>query len=373
MLTKTPVSELRERIHQFPELSEDEENTADLIANFFAELKYEIKRKVGFHGLIATKEFGPGKTIAFRAELDALPIDEETDKPYKSQNEGVSHSCGHDGHMAVLLDLAHRFEKAENLTGKVVFIFQSAEENGQGAEQMIGREEIVRLNVDRCYALHNIPAEPLGSVHYRKGSFACASVGVDLKIRGKSSHAAHPEYGINALSFASKALQKIQKLQDKCPEGEFTLVTPIALKSGKRAFGTVPSDATLLVTMRAEKSDILQGMIDDVKDIVIKLETESKARMKLNFKEYFPATVNFDDGGLLKNICVENDTQYVEMDRPFRWSEDFGFFRKCFPILMFGLGSGESQPHLHAANFDFPNELIEKGSDIFFRLYNHSQ
>ncbi len=373
MLTKTPISELRERLHQFPELSENEEKTAGFIADFFSELNYKIHREVGFHGIVASKRYGSGKTIAFRAELDALPIDEETDKAYKSQNEGVSHSCGHDGHMAILLDLALRFEKTEELSGEVVFIFQSAEENGQGAEQMIGREELVNLDIYRCFALHNIPGEPLGSVHYKTGSFACASVGVDLKVRGKSSHAAHPEFGINALSIASEGLQKIQKIQDQCPEGEFTLITPIAMKSGKRAFGTVPSDATLLVTMRAEKSEILEGMMDEVKAIVKGLEDQYKARLKLSFKEYFPATVNFDDEGLIKEICVENKSQYVEMDRPFRWSEDFGFFRKCFPILMFGLGSGESQPHLHAANFDFPNEIIENGSDIFCRLYNSYQ
>ncbi|HKL03031.1 MAG TPA: M20 family metallopeptidase [Cryomorphaceae bacterium] len=373
MLTNTPINELRERLHQFPELSEMEGKTADFIARFFTELNYEIKREIGFHGLIASKKFGSGKTIAFRAELDALPINEETDKPYKSQNEGVSHSCGHDGHMATLLNLAMRFESEKDLSGKVVFIFQSAEENGQGAEQMIQHEEIKNLDVAHCFSLHNIPGEAMGSVIYKKGSFSCASVGIDLKIKGKSSHAAHPEFGINALTIASDALRKIQKIHSKYPEDEFTMITPIALKSGKRAFGTVPSDATLLVTIRAEKSEILEGMMNSVREIVDKLQADYKAKLKLSFKEYFPDTVNFDDEGMLKDICVENNTQYVEMSRPFPWSEDFGFFRKCFPILMFGLGSGQSQPHLHAANFDFPNELIEKGSDIFFRLYNRSQ
>src|SRR5690606_1154905 len=174
-------------LHQHPEVSREESHTAELISNYISHLKgFTILRNVGYHSVVAYRKFGEGKTIAFRAALDGLPIPEDSKSDYTSVHKGVSHVCGHDGHMSILLSLAKDLNDNPPSHGTVCLIFQSAEETGEGAAAVIENAGFRNLDIDECYALHNIPGLEIGTVHSRVGSFTCASVGVRVHITGKT-------------------------------------------------------------------------------------------------------------------------------------------------------------------------------------------
>ncbi len=370
MLVGKPIPTIRKILHQHPEVSREESQTADIISEYFSHLKdFSILRNVGYHGLVASRKFGEGKTIAFRAELDALPILENSREDYGSEKEGVSHVCGHDGHMSILLALAKDLNDNPPAHGTVCFIFQSAEETGEGAAAMIESAEFSNLGIDECYALHNIPGLKMGSVHSKVGSFACASVGVVINITGKTAHAAHPEDAVNPLEIAIEMWKQISELPDNENIADFALVTSIGLHSGDRNFGTSPAEAELMVTMRAARTADLELMKEACAAAAASLTVKYDADLKVNFHEYFPATENADLIEGLKKACSHAELPFQEMKKPFRWSEDFAHFSKRFPILMFGLGSGVHQPALHAPDFDFPEEIIENGKSVFFELY----
>lgn len=370
MLIGQPIPVIRKILHQKPELSREESQTAKNIADYFSNLtNFQIEGPFGYHSFVAVRKFGEGLVIAFRAELDALPIKEISSLSHKSRNPGKSHVCGHDGHMSIALALANELEQNPPSGGTVCFIFQSAEETGEGAEEMIKSEKFRNLGIDFCYALHNIPGLQKGTVHSRIGSFACASVGVTASIEGKTSHAAHPENAINPLEVAIGLWSGIGALPQNEVIDDFALATSIALHSGERTFGTSPASAELLVTMRAARTEHLDFMMEQCKAIANSLAKESAAKIELSFQEYFPATENADLIENLKEACTAAEVQFYELKLPFRWSEDFAHFSKCFPTLMFGLGSGIEQPALHAPNFDFPDEIIEPGKSVFYQLY----
>src|SRR5690554_4953889 len=250
MLIGKPIKNIRQSLHQNPEISREERNTASEIAKYFEACRgYTVIRNLGYHSLVAYKKFGDGPGVAFRAELDALPIREKSDLVYRSTNSNTSHACGHDGHMAILLALANYLKENPPNRGSIYFIFQSAEETGEGAKAMLQTPEFQDLKIDFCYALHNIPGKEKGIVISKTGSFACASVGVSIEIMGKSAHAAHPESAINPLELAIELWSQIKSLPENRQSNDFALATIIALHAGEKSFGTSPANARLLVTL----------------------------------------------------------------------------------------------------------------------------
>lgn len=365
-----PINSIRKYIHQHPELSREEKNTADFIASFFKNLSgFHITRNLGYHGMVISRKFGDGPAIAFRAELDALPIQELSKFKHVSQNKGVSHACGHDGHISILLNLARKLNATPPNCGTVYFLFQSAEETGEGAKAMVESKAFATFKINRCYALHNIPGRASGTVYSKVGSFACASVGCTAKITGKTAHAAHPEDAINPIEIAVDFLTRVKKLPSNAALIDFALVTPIALNAGEKAFGTSPAYGEIRITMRSELTEYLDFMIRKTQQIAAEIADESGAQIDVSFEEYFPATMNSDLLPNLQKACQHAEVSFEKMTEPFRWSEDFSRFAKAFPILMFGLGSGKNTPPLHAPTFDFPNPLIQKGSEVFYELY----
>ena len=370
MLVGKPIKNIRKSLHQNPEISREEKNTACEIVKYFEELAgYTILRNLGFHSLVAYKKFGEGPGIAFRAELDGLPIQEESDLAYRSKSLNKSHACGHDGHMTVLLALAKYLDENPPEVGSVYFIFQSAEETGEGAKAMVETPEFQDLEIDFCYALHNIPGKDKGLVISKTGSFACASVGFTAEIIGKTAHAAHPENAINPLEAAIKLWTQVKDLPEHPEINDFALATSIALHSGEETFGTSPANARLLVTMRAAQTVHLDFMMNQSKAIAKEISRSTGAQINIQFQEYFPATENADLLQNLKQACENAGIPFMEMEKPFRWSEDFAYFSKKCPALMFGLGSGVDQPALHAPDFDFPDEIIENGRDVFYQIF----
>ncbi len=367
------IASIRKDLHRSPELSGKEKETAKFIKSFFKGLSgFEISDFGSHHSFLVSKRYGPGGGIGFRAELDGLPIAEVASHSHSSESQGRSHACGHDGHMSVLLALAEKLEGLNTSHGTVYFIFQSAEETGEGATAIVETGVLQKIDFDAIYALHNIPGFPLGEVFCKVGSFACASVGCEIEIEGRTAHAAHPENSINPLEAAIELLESIKLLPAFADKGHNTILTPIALNSGIKSYGTSPVNASLIFTFRTEETQLLNELRAAISEMVSLSAERRGTKNKLRFEEYFPATAN--DAVLVANIKAvtgKMGVRYTTLSSPFRWSEDFGSFGAVGAVLLFGLGSGENSPQLHAPDYDFPDVLLERGSDLFLELYNH--
>ncbi len=366
------TKEIRHKLHRNPEISGSEDQTAAYIAGLLGKVSdMTVYRDIGMHGVIGVKRYGEGPAVGFRAELDALPVEEESDADHKSQNEGISHACGHDGHMAMVLQALQNLENAKTKRGTAVFFFQSAEETGEGAEAMIGALTEKDLDIPElkaCLALHNIPGEEKGIMVLRRGTFACGSSGIEVTVTGRTAHAAHPEDAVNPLNVSVKIISYAEDLP-KDREDIFSLSTSIALKAGERTFGTTPKKAVLLLTVRSEDKAHLKKMMDCIGAEANILSREAGANSETEYHEYFPPTVNDDFFEAAREACEKAGLKTEDKDHPFRWSEDFAWFSEKYPTFYAGIGSGLNQPALHAPDFDFPDELIEKGGNYYAEMY----
>jgi len=370
MSTAESILEVRHHLHRHPELSGEESGTSAYLQDFIARnfSDYVLVKGIGGNGFIATKRFGEGAHIAFRAELDALPVDEENEISYRSEFQHKSHACGHDGHMVTLIATMQKLEEQKTSLGTATFLFQPAEETGKGAKAMVEDKAFQDFSPDALIALHNIPGKPLGTVMSRTGTFACGSVGVKLKITGKTAHAAHPEDAVNPLLLSKSFLDNVIDLVENT--SGFTLMTPIALRSGQKTFGTSPLKSILLITLRAAQSKDLDWLMSEVKKLANEINGVEGAEAKLSFEEYFPVTSNNHFYADLQTVCEKLNRPFEKMETPFRWSEDFSQYESRFKTHLFGLGSGQNMAPLHASTYDFPDNLLESGAEVFVEFYN---
>lgn len=362
----------RQEVHRTPELSGKEDKTARRVLSFLKSLNPDtILENLGGTGLLAIfNGQEAGKFLVFRCELDALPIQEKNTLDYLSENPGVAHLCGHDGHMAIALGLAQKVS-AGLKKGKVGILFQPAEENGKGAEAILKDERFKSLNIDKIIGLHNLPGFPMHQVVSRARSFNACSIGMKVQLMGETSHAAEPEKGVNPGKALAAMTSGIHALSlDNYDSVDLKIITPIFVRMGEEAFGTSAGEASFGFTLRAYKQKILDVLMEEAEG-VYREELLKCPGLKgnLDWIEYFSPIVNSaEDHKALEQISSKLNLEYEEKDLPFRWCEDFGLYSNQAPIFFFGLGSGVNQPALHNHDYDFPDELIETGVRIFYQM-----
>tara|TARA_R100001143_G_scaffold63587_1_gene72740 strand:- start:19920 stop:21062 length:1143 start_codon:yes stop_codon:yes gene_type:complete len=362
---------LRRELHKYPELSGEESETSQKVIHELEKCDpSQIIKNVGGDGIVAI--FNPSeneadKTILFRAELDGLPIHEATEADHQSVHQGKMHACGHDGHMAILIGLARELQKKRPDRVRVLLLFQPAEETGKGALKILEDKKFKELIIDHGYALHNLPGFDENTLYIRSDSFASASVGVDISIKGESSHAAYPEQGMNPSNVIAGIIQKINdEFEDfsKSHSGSKYAVTYI--KMGEKAFGTSPGEAAMGLTFRSETDEMLKKCLDWVENLVKNEADSFSGSITTSRVEPFAATINSSEGcDIVKNAAKEMDVEVEELERAFPWSEDFGRFGEKFPITLFGLGSGNDSAPLHSEKYDFNDSLLPTGVRIF--------
>lgn len=367
----TELKRVRQKLHSMPELSGSEKKTADYIVKKLKEAEADrILKGVGGHGIIAFfdgDQPDAGKTVMIRAELDGLAIDEGNDFDYSSENPGRMHACGHDGHMAIVLGVARWLNDNRPEKGRVLLLFQSAEETGEGAGQMLSDPAFEKLEIDRAIALHNLPGYKKHSIYIRNKTFALASVGIKISFSGTSSHAAYPEQGINPSVAISELIQELEKIKTKLDaDDKFRVLTITYIKVGEHAFGVSPGYGEMGITIRAEMDTTIDRLIIDVEQAINRVKKSFKGSIDYEKKEPFAATVN-DKTGVeqLQSVAEHLNMELEKLDSPIAWSEDFGQFRKKCPITLFGLGAGAQTPPLHSEQYDFDDELIPTGVSIF--------
>lgn len=367
------IIDLRHELHRSPELSEDEFVTSERIANFLSHYNpSKLIRGIGGNGIACIfKGKDEGPSVLFRCDLDALPIDEINDYDYKSTKKGVSHKCGHDGHMAIVAGLADVFSKKPPQKGQVVLLFQPSEENGQGAYRVVNDDKFKEIKVDYTFALHNLPGFPKGNVLLRKETFAAASKGMIIKLTGKTSHAGEPENGNSPAVAMADIIKQLNDLPNKKGHfNDFRLLTVIHARLGEVAFGTTPGYAEIMATLRTYKDKDMQTLTSHAEQIAIKNAEEGRLKYEISYTEEFPATVNDEDMvNIIEKAAKSVGIAYQYLEKPFRWSEDFAHFTQQFNGALFGLGSGIDHPQLHNPDYDFPDEIIENGVRTFYEIY----
>lgn len=357
---------LRHTLHQFPEVALEEYKTAEQILDFFKPLQPEVTyEKLGGTGLaFVFKGKNPGKRILFRSELDALPIEDLKESPHQSQTKGKGHLCGHDGHMAIICGLGEKLAQNRPEKGEVVLLFQPAEETGDGAKAVLEDRRFEQIKPDFAFALHNLPGYPMHQIVMRDGTFAAGSTGMTITLTGKTSHSAHPEAGINPAQALAKLIQELPQLPKEA-EG-FALLTLIHAELGSLAFGTSAGKGSLSMTLRAFDQQELDSLIEKVKVKAQAVAESERLSLEFGFVEQFAVSVNDPELYQLVEETAKNlGLSLVEKPEPFRWSEDFGLFSQVCPSFLFGLGAGENCPQLHEGTYDFPDELIGTGVEMF--------
>lgn len=365
-----PVN-IRQHLHAHPELSGKEEQTANYIFSVLEKVGCNSIQRFSNHGLIA--HFGPvgAPTILFRADFDALPIPEELDISYKSKRDGVSHKCGHDGHTAILLDVAQHIAENPPQHKNVALLFQPAEETGAGAHGMLS-DKVWNLEPESVWALHNIPGEPMGEVISRAGAFSASVRTLVAELKGVSSHAAEPQKGVNPALAMSELTRYFYGIENRMEGPNYRLITPVYQRLGEKAYGTSPGDAEVAYTLRTFDEDQMQSMVKMIEQYLSMMSKTYGLKVDWRWEEVFPASTNTERAVASLKKAVQNaGMNFTEKEFPFSWGEDFGYFLNQYPGAMFGIGSGEQTAPLHHPEYDFPDALIPRASAIFRELIRY--
>ncbi len=356
------IKNLRHELHSCPELSMNERETKRRLMNFIEENTRLAVVDCGKYFYVSRYVEGT-KGIAFRADMDALPIDETINLPYASKNPGVSHKCGHDGHCAALCGLALELDKLE-LKRSVYLIFQHAEEIGQGAREC---SKLLReRSISSIYAFHNWSGWPEKSIIIRDGLCQCSSAGLTIKFTGRTSHASEPEKGINPAFVIAKIISEIENITSK---NKKILCTIVNINLGEKNFGISPGEGEISLTLRAEREEDMRIFRNAVVNLAERLANENSLKVEINGCDYFPET--FSDSRCVKKIidaAKKLNLQVIEMPEAIRASEDFGFYTKQIHGAIFYIGNGEDYPAIHTPEYDFNDEILETAVDMFMKI-----
>ena len=366
------LTNFRKKLHQFPELSGDEKQTAQAVVD---ELKgcnpSTIITKLGGHGVAAIFK-GPlkGKTILFRAELDALPIQEVNTFEHTSQYPGISHKCGHDGHATILIGLARMLKLNPLLKGEVILLFQPAEENGNGAKAVLSDEKFKSIKPDFVFALHNVPDYDKGVVIVKNNSFTPSVTSLKITLKGKTSHAAEPENGINPDVALQEIIVAIKGLADTHVDSEtFTVVTTVYATLGSEDYGISADYAELHFTIRCWTAKQLKNFKEISATLIQDISNKNQLKYTLDWIYEFDSNNNDDKAvDFIVAAAKSNSFTLIEKQTPFKWGEDFGAFTQQYKGAMFAVGSGKETPALHNPDYDFPDEITPYGVQMFHSI-----
>lgn len=373
-LTNTDVVELtawRRHLHQMPELSGEEAETAAEVEKFLSPTGPDLVLSgLGGHGVALVYDgAAAGPTLLFRAELDALPIEELGDIGHKSRIPGKAHLCGHDGHTAILAAMARGLGRQRPRRGRIVLMFQPAEETGAGAAAIVSDPVYASITPDYAFSLHNLPGLRFGHVALKPGPVNCASRGMRIVLEGKTAHASMPETGTSPMAAISSLMPALTALSEgNVSSPAFTLVTVTHAEMGAPAFGVAPAHAEIWATLRTLVDDRMAALSATAEALVTETAATAGLRCGISYHDIFRHCEN--DAEATQHLRAALDAEgmaHDEANLPIRASEDFGRFGDTARSAMLFLGAGENHPALHNPDYDFPDELIGLGARIFMR------
>lgn len=374
-LTNRDVVELqafRHDLHRHPEVSGEERETARRVVEALRPLApSKLLTELGGHGVAAVFEsHEPGPTLLFRAELDALPIEEKTQADHRSTVAGKGHLCGHDGHSTILLALATGLSRQPVARGRVVLLWQPAEEDGSGAAAVLKDPRFAEISPDFAYSLHNMPGLAFGNVALKSGPVNCASRGMKIRLSGKTAHASQPETGLSPMAAMSRLMPALTALSNGAPPAtDFTLATVTHASLGEQAFGIAPGDAEIWVTLRTLIDDRMAELCEKAEQLVVEASRETGLEHAISYHDIFFHCENAPEAVThLEEALTSEGVRFNEGTLPMRASEDFGRLRAICPSAMFFLGAGEKHPALHNPDYDYPDDLTAIGARVFMAV-----
>jgi amidohydrolase len=362
------VIAIRRDLHAHPELGFEERRTARIVAERLRGLGYDVYEGIATTGVVGVmRGTRPGKTIMLRADMDALPMAEENDHPFRSQNAGKMHACGHDGHVAMLLGAAQLIaaRKAE-LAGAVVLCFQPAEEGKGGARVMVEEGLIGRFKIERAYGLHLYSQLPTGTLAFREGPFYASSDSIEITIQGKGGHGAAPHTSIDPILVAAEFIVALQKIVSRQINPVEPGVVTIGAIHGGTTHNVIPSTVTLLGTVRAFNPEVRAKMSERIERVLKSVCDGSGASYEYRYLWRYPVTVNDAAQNRYVRTLAERvfGADRVVTGELHMGAEDFSFFAEQVPACYFVIGSqgGESTswPH-HHSRFDIDERALETG------------
>ena len=353
----------RRHLHENPELALDTVNTRKYILEQLDGIRAEISEPIP-NSIALYFDFGREKTMALRADMDALPVMEETGAPYSSKCPGRMHACGHDGHMTMLMGAAMEINRMEDAGRNVLIIFQPGEENPGGARLIMETGLFEKHHVDMVFGMHLWPNLKAGAVGCRPGPMMARSSEVNIDITGRAAHAAKYREGIDALEAGMNLLSRIYESEKEIDDNIYRL-----LRFGHMSAGTirnvVASNARLEGTLRAFEPEVFEGLKQMIIDHAGEIEQETGASVTLSFSTGYPAVLN--DEKLAQKLMSEVSLDIQPLPLPEMISEDFSFYMQEVPGVFFFFGTGTGIP-LHDSHFDFDADILADGCAFWTRL-----
>lgn len=364
-----PLVALRRDLHAHPELGYQEQRTSDIVANFLQALGIEVYRGLGKTGVVGVLRKGQSsRMIGLRADMDALPMQDNGDAPWKSTHAGVCHACGHDGHTVMLLGAAEQLARHTDFDGSVCFIFQPAEEGQAGAKAMIDDGLFTRFPCEAVYAIHNWPELPLGEIHTRPGAIMAAADRFDITVKGGGGHAAQPHLTRDTLLATSELVVQLNTLVARALDPCEPALLTVTRMQGGFSHNMIPAEASITGTVRTF-SPAAQDVIETrLRQMAEHVTAAHGLNVEVNYLRYYPATVNSETEANFALNAVKQAGFTAETARqPALTSEDFAFMLQAKPGAYLWLGSAPSKP-LHHSAYDFNDALIPYGIDAFVAL-----
>jgi amidohydrolase len=368
--------EIRRTIHQHPELGFEEVETSRFVSQWLERFGLQVKKgiaKTGVIGLLEGK--ARGKTVAIRADMDGLPIDEANSVPYASKIKGKMHACGHDAHVAILLGVAKFFSSMKDrLRGNIKWIFQPAEEGGSGGRVMVEEGVLENPKVDAIFGAHVYPFLPVGKIGIYEREGLAAADRFTIKIIGQGGHAATPHVLKDPILAAGHLITQIHSIVGRNIDPLESGVVSIGKVVGGTAFNVIPDEVELLGTVRSLNHQVREELKSRIENVTQGIAQSFEMDCKFNFEYGYPILVNdLTMSKLVASACSKGiGEENVEVLRPSMGGEDFAYYLEKVPGAFFRLGSGNEKKGIvhpyHSSHFDIDEEMLPLGVEMFVRI-----
>lgn len=368
------LAAIRHDLHQHPEIAYHEFRTADKVAACLENWGYQVTRGLGGTGMVASLSAGTStRAVAVRADMDALPISEETGLPYASANAGLMHACGHDGHTTMVLGAARQLARTRRFDGTVHLVFQPAEEIGSdsGAERMIADGLFERFPCEAIFGLHNHPGYPTRTFMFRSGPFMAASDKARITIHGRGGHAARPQLSIDPVVIGSSLVMALQTVVARNIDPMQTAVITVGVFQAGHTANVIPESATLELSIRSFDPVVRKLLETRIRALVESHVAGYGATADIDYVIGYPVVVNSHaETVLAAEVARElvGEAHVIDNFAPIAGSEDFAYYLQKKPGCFLRLGNGEKQPMLHNAAYDFNDANLTTGAAYWTRL-----
>ncbi|CAN7530299.1 M20 aminoacylase family protein [Neorhizobium sp. LjRoot104] len=364
----------RRYLHQYPELGLSEFNTSDFVARQLADLGYEVTRGLGRTGVVATLKNGTSsRSIGIRADMDALPIEEETGAEYASKNKGLMHACGHDGHTAMLLGAARILARRKNFDGTIHLIFQPAEENFGGARLMIEDGLFERFPCSAVFGLHNDPGLPFGQIGVKEGPMMAAVDECRITVNGRGGHGAEPQDTSDPIVCGASIIMALQTIASRNIHPLDQMVITVGAFHAGMASNVIPERAEMLLTIRSFDPNVRDELERRIRMVAEGQAASYGMSVTLDYKRGYEATINHKaETDFVRDLArrVVGEDKVIDLPRPSMGAEDFAYMLAERPGTYFLLGTRrtDNDPPLHHPRFDFNDDALPIGTSFWVEL-----